>query len=156
MKWKIPPKIKIHEALGSVADGRVEVVNDTEAKVFSSSGNKFYGVKYDPKTNAITCNDNGSYWVGYLGYPAIAFLMLKGVIKYDEFVAQAFAGFKWKDINQKFKNDFAKTEELIMKEIKEKSLSADAINTEINTIYNQIISLNLVKLGKTAKPPSGY
>jgi len=48
MKWKHPPIIKIYEALGSVADGRVEVSGNT-AKVFSSSGNKFYVVSYDPK-----------------------------------------------------------------------------------------------------------
>src|ERR1700733_3253094 len=61
MKWKQPPVIKIYEALGAVADGRVEVSGDT-AKVYSSTGNKFYDVTYDPAEQAIMTNDNGSYW----------------------------------------------------------------------------------------------
>jgi hypothetical protein len=79
MKWKTPPDTKIYEALGTVADGRVKVEGNT-AKVFSSSGNKHYDVEYDPKASAIMANDNGSYWNGYLGYPAIAFLMATNVI----------------------------------------------------------------------------
>jgi len=156
MKWKIPPKIKVHEALGSVADGRVQIISDNEAKAFSSSGNKFYTVKYDPANNEITCNDNGSFWVGYLGYPAIAFLMQTGVISYDKKIAQAFSGFMWKDINQKFKNDFAKTERLILDEVELKGLNLDVVNNEIENIYNQIVKLDLNKLGKTQKPPKGY
>ncbi|MFZ1075166.1 MAG: hypothetical protein WAN50_02225 [Minisyncoccia bacterium] len=37
MKWKKPPVIKIYEALGAVADGRIEV-DGNAAKVYSSSG----------------------------------------------------------------------------------------------------------------------
>ena len=70
MKWEHPPIIKIYEALGAVADNRVELSENT-AKVFSSSGNKFYDVSYDRDSNSIMTNDNGSYWKGYLGYPAI-------------------------------------------------------------------------------------
>lgn len=156
MKWKIPPKIKIHEALGAIADGRIEINGENESKVFSSSGNKFYTVKYDPTNNEITCNDNGSFWVGYLGYPAIAFLMQIGVISYDKKIAQAFSGFMWKDINQKFKNDFTKTERLILDEVKLQGFNQAEINDEIKNIYDQIIELDLKKLGKTQKPPKGY
>jgi len=69
--WKQPPIIKVYEALGSIADGRITVEGNT-AKIYSSSGNKFYEVTYDPDTSSIMCNDNGSYWAGYLGYPAIS------------------------------------------------------------------------------------
>src|SRR3989339_2007322 len=113
MKWKHPPIIKIYEALGAVADGRVEVGGNT-AKVFSSSGNKFYDVSYDKEKNAIMANDNGSYWKGYLGYPAIAFLMKTGVLSFDEKTASLLENIAWKDINQKFKNDFDKTLEFIL------------------------------------------
>lgn len=33
MKWKIPPKIKIYEALGCIADKRIEI-NGNDGKVF--------------------------------------------------------------------------------------------------------------------------
>jgi hypothetical protein len=79
MKWKPAPLIKVYEALGSIGDGRFEVAGNT-AKVYSSSGKKFYDVMYDPIKQAITANDNGSYWVGYLGYPSIVLLLALGVV----------------------------------------------------------------------------
>ena len=39
-KWKHPPIIEVYEALGAVADGRIELTQN-EAKIYSSSGNKF-------------------------------------------------------------------------------------------------------------------
>lgn len=45
MKWKLPPKIKVYEALGCVVDGRVELVGEHEARVYSSSRGKSYVVK---------------------------------------------------------------------------------------------------------------
>jgi hypothetical protein len=36
MKWQHPPIIKIYEALGAIADGRVEI-NGMTAKVYSST-----------------------------------------------------------------------------------------------------------------------
>ena len=36
MYWKLPPDIKICEVLGAVADGRIELVDENEAYVYSS------------------------------------------------------------------------------------------------------------------------
>lgn len=47
--WLQPPIIKVYEALGALADDRIKVKGNT-AKVYSSSGNKFYTVTYDSKT----------------------------------------------------------------------------------------------------------
>ena len=78
MKWKVPPRVKVYEALGAIADGRVMEVSEMGARVKSSEGNKIYTVTYRVETNTINANDNGSYWQGYMGYPAIAFLMTTG------------------------------------------------------------------------------
>ncbi len=123
MKWKHPPIIKIYEAIGAVADGRVEVAGNT-AKVYSSSGNKYYDVVYAPVEQAIMTDDNGSYWKGYLGYPAIAFLVKIGMLSCDEKVGELLKNIVWEDINQKFKNDFDKTLEYILfsKSEKEKKI----------------------------------
>ena len=83
MKWKLPPMIKIYEAMCAMADGRVEV-DSHSGKVFSSTGNKYYEVVYDPAKKAIMANDNGSYWQGYLGYPSVAFLMKTSILDYEE------------------------------------------------------------------------
>lgn len=80
MKWKLPPKIKIYKALGVIGDARIKL--DSDKAIFTSSeGNKKYDVMYSKEENAIMANDNGSYWQSYLGYPAIAFLMLTGRIE---------------------------------------------------------------------------
>ncbi len=152
-KWEHPPVIKIYEAIGAVADGRIEV-NGNEAKVYSSSGNKFYTVNYDPSTNSIMTNDNGSFWKGYLGYPAIAFLMKIGVLPYQEKIGHLLEDIKWKDINQKFKNDFDKTLDFILssKTVAEKQI----LNNFVVKIDKEIRELNLALLGPKAKPPTGY
>ncbi len=155
MKWKLPPKIKIYEALGCLADKRIKI-KDAEARVYSSSRKKFYVVRYDENKNAIMANDNASYWRGYLGYPSIAYLMLVGKIKFNPEFAQALANIKWKDINTKFKNDFSKTEEYIKDIIKSKGVNIDEFDREIGRIYRKIKSLKLNYLGNKIAPPRGY
>ncbi|OGD61031.1 hypothetical protein A3A71_02220 [Candidatus Berkelbacteria bacterium RIFCSPLOWO2_01_FULL_50_28] len=155
MKWKNPPVIKIYEALGAVADERLEI-NGDNAKVRSSSGGKFYDVVYEPETNSITSNDNGSYWRGYLGYPMIAFLMATKKLPYNERVAVSLKGVAWKDINTKFKNDFAKTEEFIRSEIAKRGGKLDELDGYLSLTMAKINELELNKLKSTAKPPQGY
>jgi hypothetical protein len=153
MKWLPPPDIKIYEALGAVADGRVEIEGNT-AKVYSSSGNKFYEAVYDPETHSIMANDNGSYWKGYLGYPAIAFLMATGVLAYDPKLSKLMKGVAWKDINTKFKNDFQKTLDFIQKDFPEAS-KAD-LQEYVAKVQGEIASLDLDLLGEKRLPPEGY
>jgi hypothetical protein len=153
MKWKQPPIIKIYEALGTVADDRVEISGNT-AKVYSSSRNKFYNVGFDLEQKAIMANDNGSYWKGYLGYPAIAFLMKIGVLSFDEKLASLLKGIAWKDINQKFKNDFGKTLEHILSSKSEEE--KEILEEFVNKVNEEIKSLNLSYLGKKTLPPEGY
>ena len=155
MKWKLPPPIKIYEALGALADKRLEVDGNI-AKVYSSSGNKFYTVLYDADNREIMTNDNGSYWQGYLGYPAIAFLMYIGVIHFNPIFADALKGIAWKDINTQFKNDFDKTREYIHTLLQEKRISVEDFLKEIDTIEKQVKALDLSLLGKKTKPPAGY
>ena len=153
MKWKQPPDIKIYEALGAVADGRVSEQGST-ARVYSSSGNKYYDVEYDASAGAIMTNDNGSYWKGYLGYPAIAYLMQVGVLSYDSILGSLLKNIAWKDINTKFKNDFTKTLEFITKDFS--SEDRDSLAHYIRKIQEEIEVLGLTLLGKKKAPPQGY
>lgn len=153
MKWKNPPIIKIYEALGAVVDGRIEVSGNT-AKVYSSSRNKFYDVSYNPEQKAIMANDNGSYWKGYLGYPAIAFLMKIGILSFDKKVAELLKGVEWKDINQKFKNDFDKTLEFILSSKPDEE--KEVLKNFVERVSEEIKNLNLSYLGKRTLPPEGY
>ncbi len=153
MKWKHPPIIKIYEALGAVADDRIEISRNT-AKVYSSSGNKYYGVIYNPEQKTIMANDNGSYWKGYLGYPAIAFLMKIGVLPFDENIASLLKNISWKDTNQKFKNDFDKSLEYILSSKSEEE--KENLKKFVSKVDKEIENLNLNYLGKKISPPDGY
>ena len=154
-KWKLPPRIKILEALGCLGDKRIAVKGNT-ARVQSSSGNKWYQVRYDPEKRAIMSNDNGSYWQGYLGYPALAFLMQQNIIHYEVQYAQALADIPWKDLNTRFKNNYAKTEAEVKKLVQQMGVTDMDISNAVNDIYKQIKKLGLKELGKRTKPPSGY
>jgi len=160
MHWKNPPKIKIYEALGALADGRLrEEENERgekEWRLYSSSGNKFYLIKYDAKENAIMTNDNGSYWQGYLGYPAIAFLMSIGKIKFQKKCSEILGGIKWKDVNVRFKNDYQKTIEYCQELVEKEGESLKDFLKEVESIDKQIKNLKVKKLGKRLRPPAGY
>ncbi|MGC9337215.1 MAG: hypothetical protein ACP5EQ_03870 [Candidatus Cloacimonadia bacterium] len=155
MLWKLPPKIKIYEALGSIADNRISV-SDNSGEVYSSTRNKKYIVKYDPENNAIMANDNASYWAGYLGYPAIAFLLVKGIMDYNPKFANALKDIPWKDINQKFRNNHQKVEKYVKETVANKNTSVEELEREVERIYDQIKQLGLEKLGKRISPPKGY
>jgi len=155
MAWSTPPAIKIYEALGAIADGRVEVDGNT-AKVYSSSGNKRYEVIYEPQLKAITSNDNGSFWQGYLGYPMVAFLMLKKLISFDSKMAGWLKGIHWKDINTQFKYDFAKTEEFVRQEMQDRGADLTSFDVFKDRVIAEIKLLGLNKLITNARPPEGY
>ena len=158
MYRELPPKIKIYEALGSVADDRIEIVwlFGDEAKCYSSSLGKFYVVKYDSDQGAIMTNDNGSYRKWYLGYPAIAFLMKKRILSYDNKFADALKWIKRKDINQDFKNDFDKTAEYIHWILEQKGVNVQEFLKEVDNIFLQIQNLKLKLLWNKIKPPQWY
>ncbi|MBI5220265.1 MAG: hypothetical protein HY978_00305 [Candidatus Liptonbacteria bacterium] len=153
MTWKMPPKIKIYEALGCIADGRITVTGNT-ATVRSSNGRKTYTVAYDPEQNAIMANDNGSYWQGYLGYPAIAFLLKQGVIPYRPQIAVVLAGIPWKEINTRFKNDHTRTEAYVLERAGQLGISPIAIREEIDRILAALAKLELQILGRKVRPPA--
>lgn len=149
--WKLPPKIKIYEALGALADKRVEVKED-KVTVISSDGSKKYTVLYEPTPNAITANDNGSYWQGYVGYPAIALLMHLGKLPYDIRLSKTLSGIPWKEINTKYKNDFSRTQEDVDNMLIKKGFTKEEIEKIINGVYVRLEGLDL-KILKRLPPP---
>ncbi|HEY6736194.1 MAG TPA: hypothetical protein VI322_00605 [Candidatus Saccharimonadia bacterium] len=154
--WKLAPIIKVYEALGALGDGRYEL-GDNTARVFSSRGNKAYDVRYDSARNAIMANDNGSYWQGYLGYPGIVLLLALDKVPYDPRLPQVLKGFAWQDINQQFKNDFAKTQQYVDTEVVLKSgLELRELHDLVEAVQRAVYALQLRKLGKRQKPPTEF
>lgn len=154
-KWKIPPRIKVLEALGAIGDKRIEI-NGSKAIVYSSSRNKFYSIEYNKENNIISSNDNGSYWKGYLGYPGIAYLISIGELPIESQLCEQLRDIKWKDINQKFKNDFSKTEEDVIKLFEKRGGDKEMLNKFIDTTLKRFAELNFQKPEVIPKPPEGY
>ena len=167
LKWAIPPRIKVLEALGAIVDGRVEFVPSQEvdlfgnqlsyvAKVFSSTKSKLYTVTWAPAKNAVMSNDNSAYWKSELSYPSIALLMLKGVLPLDKKLSIALKGISWKDINQKHSNDWAKTEEEVFLVAHRRGVDREELKAGAEKVLAEIEKLGLELFGDKVKPPQGY
>jgi hypothetical protein len=120
----------------------------------SSSGNKFYNVTYDGVGKAIMCNDNASYYHGYLGYPAIAFLLATAVLPYEARLANLLQGVAWKDLNKQYKNDFTAALESVL--IKLKREDRLALDTYAAALREAVTRLELTQLGQQTKPSALY
>ncbi|WP_229657652.1 hypothetical protein [Thermocladium modestius] len=103
MKLRSPPKIKVLEALGAIVDGRIKQVGEGDYVVVSSDGYRKYSVHVDLERGIADSTDNGTTYKGYMGYPIISVLMLKGVLPYNSKIANALKGIKWKELNDKYK-----------------------------------------------------
>ncbi len=133
--WRLPPKIKVLEALGAIADGRVTLTDDG-AIVRSSDGTRAYRVVYKGG-NIIDADDNGSKFRGYLGYPSIAVLMLRGVLPFDKEIAEALRGIPWKRLNETYKS-YAKVEEIVLSEAEKKGVSKERIKAFVEKVMDEV------------------
>jgi len=107
--WKMPPIAKVYEALGAIGDRRVHMVDAQHASVASSDGSRSYQVETSADGREISSNDNASYWQGYLGYPAIAVMIVRGLCHPRVEVIEALTAVPWKELNDRFHNDYDRT-----------------------------------------------
>jgi hypothetical protein len=146
-KWKMPPPIKVYEAIGAIGDGRVQAIGTGDAPgqwdIGSSDGAKTYRVELSADGRAISSNDNASYWQGYLGYPAIAALMARGTLRASAEATRALAGIPWKELNRRFKNDYARTTGEVARIVAERGGDFDAIVAEAAAILDALAALAL-------------
>jgi hypothetical protein len=151
--WKMPPPIKVYEALGAIGDGRVRLEDEHSAAVTSSEGDKTYQVEISDDGREVSSNDNASYWQGYLGYPAIAVLLMRGLYRAPANVIDALAGIPWKEINRRLKNDYEQTLIEVNRIIEESGHDPDAVASEVESITEALRKLAPVR-GKRRRPPS--
>ena len=151
--WKMPPLIKVYEALGAIGDGRVRIEDERRATVTSSDGSKAYEVETSADGREIASNDNASYWQGYVGYPAIAALIARGFYRPPANVTDALAGVPWKDLNRKYKNDWAKTLADVERELDQAGHDPDAVRSEAESVLSFLLALKPVR-GKRTRPPT--
>ncbi len=138
-----PPRIKILEALGAIADDRIKIIDDRRAEVISSDGTRRYTVIVDYDKRRVYSNDNGTKLRGYIGYPIIAFLMKKGILPYDERLAQALKGIPWKKLNEKYKK-YAIVEEIVKRKTLEKGVMPVELDQFVEKSMRILRSIKLV------------
>ena len=156
MVWTKPHISKIYEALTAIADSRIEFAGENKAKCYSSSKGKYYEIEYNPVTKEIMSNDNTAFYTGSVSYPMIAYLMLIEKVKYNENLLETLKGIYWKDINQRFNNDYDKAIEFILEDLKTKSIDIESLKKAIQGIYDELCSLKLTYSGQRKSPPTGY
>lgn len=149
----MPPIVKVYEALGALGDGRVTLGDETHATVVSSEGDKIYEVENSPDLHEVSSNDNASYWQGYLGYPGIAVLIARGLYRPRPVTVEALNGIPWKEINRRFRNDYAKTLAEVDRRIKEAAHDPEAVRTETGAVMDALEKLAPVR-GKRKRPPT--
>jgi len=96
----------------------------------------------DPEKREACSTDNGTVYRGYVGYPILSLLMLKGVLTYDERIGKALKGIPWKELNEKFKKY-----DLVLEEIKkiasEKGVPPEELEAYKEEVYSQVRRLRL-------------
>jgi len=151
--WKMPPMIKVYEAMGALGDGRVRLIDDGHAIVTSSAGDKTYEVDTPDGGREISSNDNASYWQGYLGYPAIAVLLARGLYRPPANVIDALAGIPWKELNRRFHNDYARTLTEVNAIVERSGHDPETVRIEADAVMDALNKLAPAR-GKRRRPAS--
>ena len=143
---KLPPKVKVIEALSAVADERI-IIEDLLSKEWkcnsSSTPWKSYKILYNEKENTISSNDSLSINQWFLWYPAIAFLIKIWKIKYDERILEMMENINRIDIKEKVRKDYESMFRLVLWNLHMQWFNVDYFISQIENIYNQISELHL-------------
>ena len=134
----MPPLLKIYEAFGALADGRVRQEDESHASVLSSDLTKTYQVDISGEDRVISSNDNASYWQGYLGYPAIAVMLVRGLCPVRAEVISALAGISWNELNRSFRNDYSRTIAEVMRRAEERGFDSKIIAAEAEAVLSKL------------------
>jgi hypothetical protein len=142
----LPPRIKVLEALGAVAGGRVEVLSEREARVRSSEGNRVYQVFVDVESGEVRSDDNGTVYRNYVGYPIIAFLMARGRLTYDEEVGRTLAPVKWRTLNEAYRS-YRLVEKEVAKTLRSSGIEWSKVEALMEGVLRQLEGMRLWKRG---------
>ena len=134
MYLRPPPKIKVLEALSTIVDKRIKLLNDNYAEVTSSDGSRKYIVYVDLEHNEACSTDNGTMLRGYIGYPIIAMLMLKGKLPVNKVIATALKGINWRELNEKYKK-YSIVEEHIKEIVSRRGVNPQLVDMFKERVY---------------------
>lgn len=140
-----PPRIKVLEGLGAIADGRVHQISDKRCKVVSSEGGRVYDVYIDLERGYAYSNDNGTVYRNYIGYPLISFMMLKGVLPFDPSIAEKLRDIRWKTLNENYKKYYL-VEEHVKRLYIAKGGDINALERLVSDVLTSLKGITLLKL----------
>ncbi len=137
MYLRPPPKIKVLEALSTIADERIKILNEKYAEVISSDGSRKYVVYVDLDNNEVCSTDNGTMLRGYIGYPIIAVLMLKGKLPVNKVIANALKGINWRELNERYKK-YSIVEEHVKEIVSKRGINPQLLDSFKERVYGYI------------------
>ncbi|MEM4490177.1 MAG: hypothetical protein QXV99_04605 [Desulfurococcaceae archaeon] len=135
-----PPRIKVLEAIGAVGDERVSILSDIEASVVSSMGDKEYKVVVINEGNQVFrvySNDNGTIYRGYVGYPILAFMMVKDILPVDGEVLKAMTNIPWKELNERYQK-YSIVENIVLTRAEKMGVSRQIIDDYVNLVFKKL------------------
>ncbi|MEM1641432.1 MAG: hypothetical protein QW123_01970 [Desulfurococcaceae archaeon] len=135
-----PPRIKVLEAAGAVGDNRIRVLSSTSATVGSSLGDREYKVVLIEESMGVYraySNDNGTLHRGYVGYPILAFMIVKNILPVDNDVIRAMTGIPWKDLNERYQK-YAIVENIVISRAERLGVPRSVIDDYINVVFKKL------------------
>ncbi len=145
---RLPPKIKVLEALSALVGNRLEVLNEHMCRVKSSDGSRTYTVYVDLSKGVAYSDDNGTKLRGYIGYPIIAFLMYKKVLPVDEDIGKGLVDIPWRQLNEKYKKYDIVMSLVLEKLEKEYSIPRYRVLRYVDDVMSRLSKIKLRKLDK--------
>ena len=142
---RLPPRIKVLEAAGALADGRVRVRRLPKglavARVSSSAGDREYLVVVRQGNGGsvlrVYSDDNGTRYRNYVGYPIIAVLMELGLLPRDPEVEEALKGVRWRELNEKYKK-YSVVEGLVAAEAERRGVGRDRLEGLVRSVLSAL------------------
>jgi len=98
-------------------------------------------LKFSADCRTISSNDNASYWQGYLGYPAIAVMLKRGLCAVRTETMSAFGGIRWNELNRRFHNNYGRTIEEVMRQAEERGFDPKILAAEAELVLSKLSEL---------------
>jgi hypothetical protein len=134
---RLPPRIKVLEALGAVVDGRVRLVGEGRCEVVSSEGDRVYNVVVEG--GFVYSNDNGTLYRGYIGYPILACLIAEGKLPIDAELGEKLKGVPWRRLNEQYK----RYEEVLVRVLTERGIERERAEAYIDAVLRRLAAMRL-------------
>jgi hypothetical protein len=153
MIWQKPHVSRIYEALTIVADGRMELLEENNARCYTVSRDRYFKIAFNPNKDKIMSNDDGAFFSNALSAPILAYLFMIGRLTCETNVVEMFKDIDWQDLYKQYKNDYNKAIEHVIQKLSEDGTDIELLQNEVKRLDDAIGELKLGYLGTKQMPP---